>query len=61
MSIFQDPKNNGLVVINKENYDQKMGTDYSLRIIEKVEQIKAIGCKVSPITLIFFIILDDIE
>lgn len=56
MSICQE-----LVVISKEDYDQKMSTDYSLRIIEKVEQIKAIGCKVSPITLIFFIILDDIE
>jgi PHD/YefM family antitoxin component YafN of YafNO toxin-antitoxin module len=54
MSILQDPKNNGLVVISKEDYDQKMSTDYSLRIIEKVAQIKAIGCKVSPITLIFF-------
>lgn len=59
MFIVQDLEMKDRWFDDKDHYKNRMDLPKSKEIIQNSEAIKIIGCKVSPITLIFFIILDD--
>jgi hypothetical protein len=61
LSCFQNKEDKKWTTIKEKDYSTRMESPDALKIINAVNNIKVIGCKVSSITFYYSIILDNIE